>query len=215
MKNILKFGVIACAIMVPVLANAATTAELKLIGTITPASCVPNFTGGSTIDYGTIPASTLNATEQSRLPNKSTSFTVTCDAPVKFGFSVIDERSATAVAEIGSSFQAYGLGAADNGANIGGYWLSINNGTADTGEVEKLRSLDGGVTWEAFAGNIYADGEAAVFAFGDSVSSQTPTAHKSVSVDLDVFAYIDKTDNLPIADEIKIDGLATIEVKYL
>ena len=213
MKKTMGYTLVASALMFPVMASAATTAELKLIGTITPVACEPVFTGGSTIDYGNILASSLSASEQTRLPDKATSLTVTCDAPVKFGFSLVDERSATAVPELnGTTSPMFGLGAAANGASIGGYWLSISNETADSGAVNRLQSTNGGTTWAAFTGNIYADGS--VVGFGDGTAA-APTPHTSVAVDLGVYSFVDKTENLPITDTINIDGLATLEVKYL
>lgn len=219
MKKFLTLSVITSALMAPVLASAATTAELKLIGKITPSACVPNFTGGSTIDYGNIAASSLNASAQTMLPEKTTALTVTCDAPVKFAFSLVDERSASAITSLdtitGVSPQAkLGLGTADDGTNIGAYTLEISNETADTGTTRRLRSADSGSTWVPFGGVVMAD-PAYMIGFGNSASATVPSAHKSIAVDVRVVAAVDKSSNLPITDEINIDGLATVEVKYL
>lgn len=213
----LVFAVFSSVLMVPVLASAATTADLKLIGTIVPAACAPNFTGGSTIDYGNIPAGTLNATAQTTLPEKTTKLTVTCDAPVKFAFSFVDDRSATVVTSLttipGALNEAkMGLGAADNGAKIGAYSLEISNEAADTGTTRRLRSADAGATWVAFGGQLIPT---YLYGFGDSATAAAPSAHKSISVDVRVVAAVDKTSNLPITNQIKIDGLSTFEVKYL
>lgn len=216
-KKLMVMSLLASALTVPVLATAATTADLKLIGTIVPAACAPNFTGGSTIDYGNIPAGTLNATAQTMLPEKTTKLTVTCDAPVKFAFSFIDDRSATVVTSLTTISGAVneakmGLGAADNGAKIGAYSLEISNEVADTGTTRRLRSSDAGTTWAAFGGVMVPT---YLYGFGDSATAAAPSAHKSVSVDVRVVAAVDKASNLPITNQIKIDGLSTFEVKYL
>ena len=217
MKKFMTVSVIASTLMVPVLASAATTAELKLIGTITPAACVPNFTGGATIDYGNIPASTLNTTAQTMLPEKTTKLTVSCNAPVKFALAATDERSASAVTTLETipnveAASKFGLGAASNNAKIGAYSLQISNETADSGVTRRLRSLDSGATWVPFGGAMRNDG---IIGFGNSATATVPSAHTSIGVDVRVVAAVDKAENLPIASEIDIDGLTTIEVKYL
>lgn len=217
MKKMMVMSVLATALTVPVLANAATTADLKLIGTIVPAACAPNFTGGATIDYGSIPAGTLNAASQTLLPEKTTKLTVTCDAPVKFAFSLVDERAASAVTTLDTiggydATNKFGLGTADNGAKIGTYSLQISNETADTGTTRRLTSTNSGTSWAVFGGALANNN---LVGFGGSATGTLPTAHKSISVDLRVVAAIDKTANLPITNEIKIDGLTTFEVKYL
>lgn len=218
MKKIYALSFAASALLTPIFASAATTTELKLIGTIIPAACAPNFVGGSTIDYGNIPVGTLNVTEQTMLPEKHTSLSVTCDAPVKFALRASDERSATVVSTLAtidnySASSKYGLGAAKNGAKIGAYSLKIDGETSGTGSTFRVVSSDGGNTWVRFGGGLSASG-ISLIAFSDGTSN-APAAHKSVTMDVQVVAAIDKAENLPVTDEINIDGLATIEVVYL
>jgi len=217
MKKLMALSVVASALMLPAFVNAATTADVKLIGTITPASCVPAFVGGNTIDYGHIASSSLNATAQTMLPEQTTKFSVTCDAPVKFAFSLVDERAATSVTTLNtiSGYDAtykFGLGAADNGAKIGTYSLQISSETADSGATQRLFSVDGGATWATFGGGLRNN---SIIGFAASSSATVPSPHKSIAVDVRVVAAIDKSANLPLTTDIKIDGLTTIEVKYL
>jgi len=217
MKKIIALGVITSAFMLPVMANAATTADVKLIGTITPASCVPTFVGGNTIDYGRIASTSLSPTTQTMLPEQTTKLSVTCDAPVKFAFSLVDERAATAVTTLNtiSGYDAgnkFGLGAADNGAKIGAYSLQISNEVADSGATQRLTSVDSGATWAVFGGGMRNNN---LVAFASTASATVPSPHKSITVDMRVVAAIDKSSNLPITADIKIDGLTTFEVKYL
>lgn len=217
MKKLMVLSVLASALTVPVMATAATTADLKLIGTITPAACTPNFTGGATIDYGNIPAGTLNVATQTLLPEKTTKLTVTCTAPVKFALTLTDDRSASAVTTLNTiatytADMKFGLGAATNGAKIGAYSLQISNEAPDSGATQRLYSTDGGATWASFLGGLST---ARLISFANSATSTTPAAHTSMAMDVKVVAAIDKASNLPITDEIKIDGMSTIEVKYL
>nr|NLU60103.1 DUF1120 domain-containing protein [Pseudomonas sp. BIGb0427] len=113
MKKIISVGLLSAAMLSSLNAHAAK-AELKLIGTITPAACVPNFAGGSIIDYGNIPAGTLNATAQTNLPIKSTTINITCDAPTTFYLKPADERAGTVAAGVmppnAGATTVYGLG---------------------------------------------------------------------------------------------------------
>ncbi|KMM80573.1 DUF1120 domain-containing protein [Pseudomonas deceptionensis] len=219
MKKLIAVSAVTSALMVPMFASAATTAELKLIGTITPAACVPNFTGGSTIDYGTIPANTLNVAVQTNLPEKNTTLAVVCESAVKFAIRRTDDRSASkasgvAIAGRGETYMS-GLGDAENGAKIGAYTLRVSNEVSDTGTVSRLFSQDEGAVWfkSAAANSYLANGD--ILGFGVDTSSDTPSAHKSITVDLKVNASIAPANTLPLNDEIKIDGLGSFEVVYL
>ena len=208
---------ITSALMTPALVSAATTAELKLTGRIIPAACTPNFVGGSTIDYGTIHVSTLNVTAQTMLPKKNTRMTITCEVPVKFALAGIDERRATSEGTLETvdrytQMYKFGLGLASNGAKIGAYSLDMKNISADKGVTRTGVSSNGGVNWNA---SVSAFSHGNIIGFSDSATSLLPTAHKSISFDLNVVAAVVKSENLPIADEIQIDGLTTVEVKYL
>ena len=217
MKKMMVMSVLASALTVPVLANAATTADLKLIGTITPAACAPNFTGGATIDYGSIPAGTLSATAQTMLPEKTTKLTVTCSAPVKFALAMTDDRSASVVSTLNTiatytADMKFGLGTATTGEKIGAYSLQISNETPDSGATQRIVSEDAGKTWVVFGGGL---GTTRLVGFANSASSTTPSAHTSMVMDIRVVAAVDKTANLPITNSISIDGMSTFEVRYL
>lgn len=217
MKKIFIASALSVATLVPAVSHAAT-AELRLIGTITPAACVPNFTGGATIDYGNIPAASLNRTAQTTLPSKVTALNITCDSPTTFYLRGADERAATLVSElnVGNNYPLntkFGLGATESGVNIGAYSLRIANETSDSGETRRLLSTDGGNYFGIFGGAVGSDG-GRLIAFGDSATSMRPAPHTSVDMDVVVTAAIDVATNLPLQDEIYIDGLATIEVIY-
>ena len=64
-------------------AFAADSVDVRVIGTIVPAACTPTLSGGGTVDYGTIKADTISATDYTVLPEKQISFLDPCDAPAK------------------------------------------------------------------------------------------------------------------------------------
>ncbi|WP_390344025.1 DUF1120 domain-containing protein [Variovorax boronicumulans] len=142
----------AAAVVIAPVPASAESAELRITGTIVPAACTPAFAGGGVVDYGTIPASSLNPTAQTTLAEKSIQLTMTCDAPVRFGFKVIDERAASAVTSLETIQGAtpnmkFGLGTSD-GKNIGAYSLQVVRETVNGGGFSiALESGDGGISW--------------------------------------------------------------------
>ncbi|WP_157755060.1 DUF1120 domain-containing protein [Variovorax boronicumulans] len=219
-KKIATLAAATCAAAVMFVPGQASadSAELRIAGIIVPAACTPVFTGGGVVDYGNIPSGSLNPTAQTTLADKSTQLTLTCDAPVLFGFKVIDERAATAVAALetipGYATNAkFGLGAVD-GKNIGAYSLQITKETADQGSTKHINSVDGGATWSDFAGGMTGDGGTLV-AFAASATGTVPGAHTAITADIRVVTAIDKGSNLPLTQQIPLDGLSTFELVYL
>jgi hypothetical protein len=217
MKKLVALSVLSAAMLSSMTAHAAT-AELKLIGTITPSACVPNFAGGGTINYGNIPASSLNASAQTMLPVKTTTVSVVCDSPVKFAFTAIDERAGTSVDTLtipNMTFAngKFGLGTAPGGVNIGAYSIQFTGGTSNLGPVSRLWSSNNGVSWASFSGVIFHT--SGLFAWNDGVTAGVPGALTSLTADVTITAALDKASNLPLTNEIAIDGLTTFEVVYL
>ncbi|SDQ80863.1 Protein of unknown function [Pseudomonas sp. UC 17F4] len=215
MKKIISVGLLSAAMLSSLNAHAAK-AELKVIGTITPAACVPNFAGGSIIDYGNIPAGTLNATAQTDLPNKLTTINITCDAPTTFYLKAADERAATVATGVvppgATAVSLYGLGAAPNGANIGTYAVQLTGGVADMGTTARTHSLDGGTTWNIWNGRFSNAGNQLIgFTNG---ATGNPAPHRTITADITVTTSLAPANTLPMANDIILDGLTTVEVVY-
>ncbi len=219
MKKIAALAAVAgvAAVMLAPVDASAESAELRITGTIRPSTCKPAFAGGGVVDYGTMPASSLNQTTQTTLEEKSIQLTLTCDAPALFAFKVIDERAGTAVTSLvtipGFTPKAkFGLGAVD-GKNIGAYSLEVTKATADQGATRRLASTNGGTAW-AVSGGLAADGSNLI-AFAGSATGMVPTAHTSITADIRVGTAIDQASNLPLTQKVPLDGLSTFEVVYL
>ncbi|SDZ66960.1 DUF1120 domain-containing protein [Pseudomonas sp. NFIX28] len=215
MKRIIGVGLLSVAALSSVNAHAAK-AELKVIGTITPAACVPNFAGGATIDYGNIPAGTLNKTSKTDLPVKTTTINITCDAPTTFYLKPADERAATVATGVlptgTTAIAVYGLGAAPGGANIGAYAVQITGGVADTGITSRTQSIDGGTTWGIWNGRFSNTGTQLIgFTNG---ANANPAPHTTITADISVITAIAPADTLPLTNDIILDGLTTVEVVY-
>ena len=220
MKNIAiitAFAAIATA-LVSATAIAAPTAELKVTGVIKPPACLPTFSGSGVVDYGTIPASSLTAGQYKTLDKKQVSFQVSCDAAVKVGFTLADNRSSSRVTGIvaGVSVNSderfnFGLGTVA-GKNVGGYALTLDTTltTADGVAVDNIYTTDNGNSWSA-AGGLDNSG---LFSFSTKGANQ-PVAAKQINATINVQAVLNKPENLPLTQDVPLDGSATIEVKYL
>jgi hypothetical protein len=141
----------------PVLA--ASSIDIKVVGTITPAACEPELSGSGIIDYGVIKPNTLSPTNYTKLDAKQLDFTITCDALAKIALTTSNGRIGS-VAGTTESIHGYarlppglfifnssavyvaGLGLAPNGQKIGGYGLRIVPGTvtADSLAVDSLNN---------------------------------------------------------------------------
>lgn len=211
---------VAAVVFAPVHASAAESAQLRITGTIVPAACTPVFAGGGVVDYGTMPASSLNQTAQTTLPEKAIQLTLTCEAPVRFAFKVIDERAGTAVTSLTTipnytpAFK-FGLGVAD-GKNIGAYSLEVVSQTADGSPVVTVMSTNGGASWWYGSENGMAgDGSKLVSSKRRVGTEGGPDAEKSVTANIRVVTAIDKGSNLPLTQRIALDGLSMFELIYL
>ncbi|MFJ9990994.1 DUF1120 domain-containing protein [Pseudomonas putida] len=218
MKHLLTTGILSSVLLVSVTAHAAT-AGLSLGGTIVPTACTPNFAGGGTISYGDMTAGTLNSNTQTLLPEKTTSLTIACNGSVKFILKATDNKATSVVTSLTTisgyaDTQKFGLGAAGNGAKLGAYSMEVTKSTPDKGAVYFVHSSDGGSTWARPSGTPIS--KSAQMGWNEqSVSGYAPSPYASMQVDIRIVAAIDKLANLPIADEMTIDGSTTFEVQYL
>ncbi|TSD60058.1 DUF1120 domain-containing protein [Variovorax sp. KBS0712] len=210
---------VAAVMFVPGQAS-ADSAELRIAGTITPSPCTPVFTGGGVVDYGKIPASSLNPTAQTTLAEKTIQLSITCGAPLRFGFKVIDERAASAVTSLetipgATPNMKFGLGTSD-GKKIGAYSLQVTGQTANGGGYAAvLVSRTSGHDWNFLVnqeGLSSAEGRLISFS---STPINWPSANESVTADIRVTTAIDQGSNLPLTHAIPLDGLSTFELIYL
>lgn len=227
MKKITLLSTLAATLFVSFAAHAAETTELKVKGVVRPAACTPSFTSGGVIDYGTIPAKSLSATDYTVLTEKTIAFTVTCDGDAKVAISGTDNRASSVLAggttKINSVYAdnySFGLGSV-GGKNIGAYIIRLMpttfnstnaNGTASN-NVDIIQSDNGGSNW-ATTGTVGAFYKARMFSFGAG-GTTTPAAYKTLTGTLAVQAVLNKSTELPVTQDIQLDGSATLEVKYL
>lgn len=216
MKHLLNTLILIAAAGAATASHAAPSVELKVTGVIRPAACTPILTGDGVVDYGNISAATLRQGQATALPARQVSLAVNCNAAAKVALAVVDNRSGSRVAGITDSIQAgadynFGLGMA-SGKKIGGYVLSFESGaTADGRAVTNLVSGDRGNSWNGSAGFVQHEGN--YYAFGDNGTQ--PAAQKLLLTKIKVQPMLNKAEELPLTQDIVLDGSATIEVKYL
>lgn len=201
-------------------AVAAPTAELKVTGVIKPIACTPTIGGGGTVQYDNIPIASLNKGAPTKLEPKEVPFTFSCEAAAKIALKFADNKAATKVSGLapliasnGHEASMMGLGAG-NGKNIGAYFVALKQGsfTADGAAVDTLFTTNQGAAWTKGSHGAFYTNNWLTWA---SAGTTTPLAVKTVSGMLSVTAVIDKTDNLDLTSEVKLDGSGTIEVIYL
>lgn len=200
--------------------SAAGMAPMEVVATLIPTACTPTLSSGGVADYGTMNANILRQGQVTALPAMSMNFSVNCDAAAKFSVKVIDNRSASLVpgivaagsgnAALGDDYN-FGLGAA-SGRNVGGYLIRFvpNTYTGDYQAVKLMSSPDGN-TWKD-AGNGVAS-KRLQFSWG--AGNGEVDAYKAISGSLSVQPYINKAENLPLSQDIPLDGSATLELHYL
>lgn len=198
-------------------AFAGNTADLTVTGVIAPVACTPSFVGGGTVDYGKISARELDPTKDTVLAEKHMSYVISCDAPVAMATRWTDARAAT---KGGSTYGFdFGLGEAA-GKKIGAFKLSEDNYSlkADGSAASLMVSKDGGKTWADKGVNrdFKTPGSQQLAAYSSYfLPGKTPKPFKTVSGTVNITALIAPSANLDLSEEIKLDGLATMEVVYL
>ena len=190
--------------------------ETTLRARFAPAACEPALSNGGVVDFGTLSAKDLNSDKSSRLPPKSLTLSVSCDAPTTFALIMHDNRSGSATT---SSEGYYGLGTDNRNNKIGMYSVSVEpTGTrADNfARVYQTRSTTGGGTWSTSSINALSIGQTGYLGFTDSVGNGSgPVLIQNLSTTLTVDAVIAPTNSLDLSSAIDLDGAGTIEIIYL
>lgn len=231
MKNTFK----QTACMLAILATsttvmAADNLDVKVIGTIAPAACVPTVSGGGTLDYGNLRPETLKQDEFTVLDEKQIDFTITCDAPAKVAIAATSGRGASAVKQDGSLAEmssghplfggtnaaAVGLGLHGE-KGIGGYGLRLAADTvrADGKPVDSIQSHGNTTTWtKTEYGSLFNTTSQRYNSWAASGTLE-PVAFTTLTGKLGAHAYINKASELDLTKPVQLDGLSTLQLIYL
>lgn len=230
-KTVCAIAVLA-ATSLPALA--ASSVDVRVIGTITPTACVPTLAGGGTIDYGVIPPTSLATDAYTVLAEKQTTFSIVCEAPAKVAVQFVNQRVgslATSTNETstggqinyqnitlfsGGNIYAAGLGL-DGTSKIGGYGMRMVPGTYTvdgTTDVDNIFRVNSSGTFAATASGYAFSNEKRQISWA-SKGAILPVAFTTLSGQLAVQAFINKASELDLSKPVVLDGLSTIELVYL
>lgn len=190
-------------------AFAASSTDLTVTGTITPVACEPILANGGVVDYGKISAKDLNETTHTVLGVETIQLTVNCSASAQFAISTLDNRLNTA-----SMANGMGLGLINGTEKLGFYQLGFKNPVAAV-PVSAMYSHNEGATWSRFDDDVSMLPNDWI-GFGNRVSGAwTPEFVENVTVDMWLHTAIAPTNSLTLTDEVRLDGNATLQIKYL
>ncbi|WP_223529636.1 DUF1120 domain-containing protein [Pseudomonas sp. GL-R-19] len=185
-------------------ALAASSTDLTVTGLITPVACTPTFTGGGVIDLGKISSGDLNETSNTLVGTHPIQLVVTCDASAKFALNPIDNKASTSIGDW------FGLGLTDASEQLGQFVPKVIEISDGTSTLDAIKSDDGGSTWVKAT-----DAQAGYLLSFTTAGGTAPIDATDVTFEFEVDTYIARADSLTLTDEVKIDGSATFEVKYL
>ncbi|MCF4995594.1 DUF1120 domain-containing protein [Pseudomonas syringae] len=199
----------------------ADGADLTITGTIIPTSCTPAFSGGNTVHLGDITAASLNRDRQTELQNRNLTLSISCSASAPMAIKVHDnqahtQRPGTVVDGTSWAMYIYGIGEVA-GKKIGGYGLRFGAPVVD-GEPSLVMYKQGdAANWElpATATLLGKNYESNLrYSWGKSTAAG-PLPGVVHSFPITLVPVIGPADDLPITNEIALNGSATFELLYL
>ena len=220
MKKVILASLIALA---SASAFAEPTAVLKVHGTLTNSACSPSIGNGGVVDYGYIRLGELSATSNNKLGQKQVPVTITCSAPTKVGFTILDNRgdsNAQLPVDIGGNlnqsvkYYTYGVGTTTEGVKIGNYGMWMTDVMADGNAVDSVGNNHdwSSEIWKK-TGIPRSDAFQTV-AFA-ATGTTTPMAITTANFNFVTNLTIRDTSTLAITDDTALDGQATMTLVYL
>lgn len=192
------------------------SAAITLRARFAPAACHVELSNGGRVDFGRMSKNDLDRDNSTRLPPKSLTLQVGCDAPTPFALLMHDNRagSATVNSEI-----YYGLGLDNSSNKIGLYSLSVDPTDASADNFPRLYRTDsttGGVAWSRASSNPIPMGQRSFLGFTHNAGGISgPVPIQKLATTVTVEAVIAPTSTLDLTDKVILDGSATLEVLYL
>ncbi|WP_448099153.1 hypothetical protein [Luteibacter yeojuensis] len=213
MRHIALFTGVSLALLAPLAATAADTAELKVSGTITPASCSVSIVGQSEVQLDPVKLADFTPGEDLHLEAKDASLAIDCQgAAARFRLKAVD--SGEGVSTEGANHYSLGRNVQGGGNTANGYFkLSIDTAAMTSKYV--LKSTDSGVgqAWAApVTGEVAFDHDGEAFAFASVPEASEPESLMNLTVPLKIAAVLAKD---PVVNEdVALSGRATIEIFY-
>ena len=202
-------------------AFAQDTADLTVKGSIVPAACSANFTGGDTVDFGTIKVVDLLPNSYNLLGSKDTELNVMCSADKQVTFTVTDSQAASAIkdnamvsaVETQDGRFVFGLGTSAIGNTdvaLGSYSItSVLQPQVDGNASVMIYQNPGTSHWGP---------SKRIGAFGDSYSAGTSGTQiargTQFNFPMTIKAALNKGSALQVAQDTPLNGQAVFTINY-
>lgn len=202
---------VAWAIVLPApFAFAADSASFAIRAQLVPTSCDVSLSQ-STLDFGTISASTLSDRAATKLPPRDVTVSVACDAAASVALSMTDNRQGSESREMANP-TLFGVGMVNNKA-VGNFSLATGHSVADGNATDPIARVGAGA-WGRFSGSP-SGGADYQFSWAPK-GGVVPGTYKIIQQTFAVNLEIAPKNNLPpLANGIPIDGSMTFSVVYL
>jgi hypothetical protein len=215
MRHITLLTGISVALLTPLAAAAADTANLQVTGSISPAVCGVSIVGSSDVSLGTINLGDFTPGEDYPLEVKTAALNIDCqNGAAQFRLKAVDGVN-QGVSTDGAA--NYSLGRNEQGGQNkpNGYFTLSIDAAAMASHKFVLKSTDQGAgkAWgAAVTGDIPFDHDGEAFAFADAQAATEPATLTSLTVPLKIAAVLAK-DPI-VGEEVALAGQATIEIFY-
>ena len=215
MKKIIGLTLGIACLAATLSAQATTSAQLVVRGSITPAACNLSLAGSGIVDYGVIRSGELSQTAFNPREERTTSLVVNCGTtPAKFGLTFTDLQAGSKVTGIlGAGFteaQNYGLGLAGN-RRTGGYSITLKD-LRSSGVTLYPIMRSGGGAWQSSDGKVAQSPSQYSWRNGSTI---TPASITQLTGTIAVKAVINKAQDLDLSRDVSIDGRATLVLSYI
>lgn len=218
MKKIIGLTLGITCLAAALSAQATTTAQLIVKGTITPASCSLTLGNGGIIDYGTIRSSQLSATTFTALAERATTLSVNCGStPAQIGITFSDSQAGSRVPGILSAIgpgysetQNFGLGAVGT-SRTGGYAITLRSAQVNGTTMNPIVRVNEGA-WQSSDGRVAQSPSQYSWRNG---SANIPAFIGNLNGQLVVRAVINRRDALDLSRSVELAGRTTLVLSYI
>ena len=191
--------------------------ELTLRAHFAPVACLPTLSDHGVVDYGTLYAKDLSATNETPLPTRTLRLNVSCDAPIRFGLRMKDNRDGSATG--GTDETAYGLDLDASRNKIGRFYLTIDPGEFSADSFPTLYRTDStsnGVAWSSSTARQLPMAANSLLGFTDKTGVTTgPVSMQTLTGTMRIKTYLAPMQSLDLRDVVRINGSGTLEIVYL
>jgi len=208
----------------------AESVDMRVTGAVTPIACKPQLSDNGIVDFGNINTNILSKDDVTLLTPKEFTLSINCTAPAKIALLATNGRPGTTLAEtdegpagtakplksIGTAYSpgVAGLGM-DGDKKIGAYSLETLRAEVDGKQGSTLRSGNKTEWATSYSTSYFGDNGHYKYISWRNDDSLTPTPFKTLTTNIRLYAYVNKTSELDLTKPIKLDGQTNFEMYYL